>query len=63
VLTIVNNVFRKFYINKKMEMGFVKRLHDKTARQIESTIGIPADLYYRSALNRYPLYHFTTLSY
>ena len=62
-LTIVNDVFRKFYINKKMEMGFVKRLHDKTAKQIESKIGIPAELYHRSALNRYPLYHFTTLSY
>lgn len=62
-LTIVNDVFREFYINQKTDMGFVKRLHDKTARQIESTIGIPSDLYHRSALNRYPLYHFTTLNY
>ncbi len=62
-LTIVNDAFRKFYINQKTDMGFVKRLHDKTARLIESKIGIHRELYYRSALNRYPLYHYTTLGY
>jgi AbiV family abortive infection protein len=62
-LTIVNDVFRKYYINQKTELGFIKKLHDKTASQIESTIGIPSALYHGSALNRHPLYHFTTLSY
>jgi AbiV family abortive infection protein len=62
-LTIVNDVFRKFYINQKTELGFVKKLHDKTASQIERKLGIPRALYHGSALNRYPLYHFTTLSY
>jgi len=61
VLAIVNEVFRNFFINQKTEMELVKKLHEKTGRQIEDTIGITSALYNRSALNRYPLYHFATL--
>ena len=61
VLTIFNEGFNKNYINEKTAINTVKRLNAKIAAKIENLTGINVGLYDRSALNKYPLYHLSTL--
>ncbi len=61
VLTIFNEEFKKNYINEKTAINTVKRLNEKIAAKLENLTGIKAELYDRSALNKYPLYHLLTL--
>jgi AbiV family abortive infection protein len=62
VLTIFNEEFQSRYINDKISIDIVKRINMKIAAKIENLTGIKKDLYNRSALNMYPLYHCLTLS-
>lgn len=61
VLTVFNEEFKKNYVNEKSTINKVKRLNRKIAADIENLTGIKTELYERSALNKYPLYHFLTL--
>ena len=44
------------------EVGYAHAKGELCILMTKDASDIPADLYYRSALNRYLLYHFTTLS-
>ena len=60
-LTIFNEEYKRNYINQKIDISSIKRLNTIIAMNIEKSVGIKAELYDRSSLNKYPLYHLLTI--
>ena len=61
VLTLINEKFRKYYFSEATPNESLVNLHKKTAKQIETKMGISMETYQRSSLNTIPLYHFLTM--
>ena len=57
-LSILNDIFRRKYINEEISRKDLDRLYDATADRIYAQRGIEKDVFYRSSLKKWPLYHF-----
>lgn len=61
VLNVINETFKKYYFSDKTTDEILVKLHNKTARQLETKIGILGTTYKESSLYKTPLYHFLTM--
>jgi len=61
-LSIINDVYKRHYINERTPTGEVDRIYMKAAQQIENELGIPQEKFTQSTISKWPLYHFVTVS-
>jgi AbiV family abortive infection protein len=57
-LTELHEVFKNQYCNESTSTETILRLYEDTATRIKNKSGIPVDVFYKSVLKEWPLYHF-----
>jgi len=61
ILKLINENFKKHYFSETTSNDLLAKLHKKTAKQIETKMGISEITYQESSLRAIPLYHFLTV--
>ena len=59
-LSIINDIYKRHYINAITPIEEVNRIYRKVAHRIEDELNIPKEIFIQSAISKWALYHFVT---